>query len=171
MPCERGYPQSKRTGERLSQDRMTCLWRFLSIAYFGGGLRRFRSGAEIRRFDGSETGSTERAQAVFSWAVGRSGWICEAEQFFLRLPAQWELAATGREKLRGEFRWLAAFGNSFDDRGREKSQANHATDVTLADTLALAKLDHRSRAPRHQIVKPAAGSCRRLQDRRIDPRR
>ena len=101
----------------------------------------------------------------------QSGWICEAEQLFLGLPTQRQIATTGGEKLRGEFRGLAAFGNPFDDRGREKSQANHATDVALADAIALANFGHRDRAIRHQIVKPAVGARRRLQDGRIDPRR
>jgi CRISPR/Cas system-associated endoribonuclease Cas2 len=39
--------------------------------------------------------------------------------------------------------------------GRERS-TNHAADVALADTFALADFDHRSRAAQHQIVKPAA---------------
>jgi hypothetical protein len=51
MPRGRKYSQLKRTGERLSRGRVARFWRFLSIAYFGGGLRRFRGGAEIRRLD------------------------------------------------------------------------------------------------------------------------
>jgi hypothetical protein len=65
-------------------------------------------------------------------------WICEAEQFFLGLPTHWEIAPAGRQKLSSEFRRLPAFGNSFDDRWSEKSQANHATDVALTETFALA---------------------------------
>jgi hypothetical protein len=101
----------------------------------------------------------------------RSGWIREAEQLFLGLPTERKIAATGRQKLRGKFRWLAAFGNTLDDRGREKGQANHPTDIALADAFPLANLDHRSRATRDQIVKPAAGARRRLQNRGVDPRR
>ena len=54
---------------------------------------------------------------------------------------------------------------------REKSQANHAADIALADTFALANFEHGSRATRDQIVKPAAGARCRLQDCRINPRR
>jgi hypothetical protein len=66
-------------------------------------------------------GTDRRSPKVFSGAAERSDWIYEAKQLFLRLPAEREIAAASREKLRGEFRWLAAFGNSFDDRRREES--------------------------------------------------
>jgi hypothetical protein len=75
-------------------------------------------------------------------AAERSGWICKTEQFFLRLPAEREIAAAGGEKLRGEFRGLAVLDNSFNDSRREKGQVNHATDVALADALALADFNH-----------------------------
>ena len=88
----------------------------------------------------------------------RSGWIGEAEQLFLGWPTQREIATAGGEKLRGEFRWLTTFGNSLDDRGREKGQANHAANVALADALPLADFNHGSRATRYQIVRPPAGS-------------
>jgi len=35
---------------------------------------------------------------------------------------QRKIATTGGQKLGGEFRWLTTFGNSFDDRGREKGK-------------------------------------------------
>ena len=96
-----------------------------------------------------------------SWTAELSGWIREAEQFFLRLPIQRKIAAAGGQQLRGELRRLAPFGNTFDDRWREKSQANHAADVALADAFALADFDHRSRASGNQIVEPAVGTRRR----------
>src|ERR1700675_4784647 len=99
-----------------------------------------------------------------SWAAEVSGGIREAEQFFLRVPAQRKIATTGRQKLRGEFRGLAAFCDPFDNRRRQECQANHAADVALADTFALPDFEHRSRPTGDQIVKPPAGARRRPQD-------
>jgi hypothetical protein len=163
MPCVRDYLRLKWTGERLSRGRASRFSRFLSIGCFGGGLWQVSRGVEIGRFDGCESGSTESPERN-SWTAEQSGWIYEAEQFFLGLPTQREIATTGGQKLRGEFRGLAAFGNALDDRGREKSQANHATDVALADAITLADFNHRSRATRYQIIKPAVSARRRLQD-------
>jgi hypothetical protein len=125
-----------------------------------------------RRGLGPKAAPACRASSLDSSTTIRyiQGWICEAEQFFLGWPTERQVAAAGGEKLSGEFRWLATFGNSFDDRGGKESQANHATDVALADTVTFADFDHRSRATRHQIVEPAAGSRRRLQDRGVNPR-
>ena len=143
--------------------------RILSIAPEGGGLRRFLSGAEVRQRDGFGKQKYRKTSGSVPWRGEVSGWICEAEQCFLRLPTYRKIAAAGRQKLSGEFRRLAPFGNSFNDRGREESQANHATDVALTDTLPLTNFDHRSRPTRHQIVKPSVGSRRRLQDPRSGP--
>jgi hypothetical protein len=50
-----------------------------------------------------------KSSGSISWTVELSGWIWEAEQLFLGLPTQREIATTGGQKLRGEFRWLPAF--------------------------------------------------------------
>jgi len=58
MPLVREYSHLKWTGESLSRGRAARLSRFLSIAGFGGGLRRLPSSARIRRVDGFGIGNT-----------------------------------------------------------------------------------------------------------------
>src|SRR5467141_3194565 len=104
MPCGREYPQSKGTGERLFRGRVTQFSGFLSIARLGGGLRRFRSGTEIRRFDGSETGSTERAQEVLSWAVGDQAGSAKPSSF------SWADQLSGRSPRPVDRNWAVSSG-------------------------------------------------------------
>jgi hypothetical protein len=60
--------------------------RILSIARRGGGLRRFSSGAEVRQRDGFGKQTYPKNSGSGPWAAELTGWFCEAEEFFLRMP-------------------------------------------------------------------------------------
>src|ERR1700722_15772928 len=58
-----------------------------------------------RKFVGStdaKSGSTESPERN-SWTAELSGWICEADMFFVALPAGREDSMAGRPSLSGEF--------------------------------------------------------------------
>jgi hypothetical protein len=80
----------RRSAERWLSRRMG---RILSIAPEGGGLRRFLSGAEVRQRDGFGKQKYRKTSGSVPWRGEVSGWICEAEQCFLRLPTYRKIAA------------------------------------------------------------------------------
>ena len=74
------------------------------------------------------------------------------------------MRAIPEQRLRGELRWLAALDGLLDNFRRQEGKTNYPAHVAFADLLSLANLDHRSGAPRDEIVKPAVRACDQFQE-------